>query len=178
VTRAFVAVRLPDAVLDAIARVAADVSVPGRVTTRDQWHLTLQFLGDHVDVDAATDALTGIDARRGSARVGGVGAFPDARHARVLWLGLAQGADVVARMADAVGERTALLGYERDPRPFRPHLTLARFRNQTDVRAVIAAIGNEPVGPAWEVDELTLFESVRRAEGARYVGRATIELQA
>ena len=63
-TRAFVAVRLPDAVLDAVAHRLAELSVPGRRTTRDQWHLTLQFLGDDADVDAVVAALDGLDVPR------------------------------------------------------------------------------------------------------------------
>jgi 2'-5' RNA ligase len=176
VTRAFVAVRLPDAVLDAVARRTAGLTLPGRSTTREQWHLTLQFLGDGADVDAVASALAGIDAPRGPVRFGGAGAFPAARRAQVVWLGLAAGAEVLARVADAVGGRMAALGHERETRPFRPHLTLARLRKEADVRAVIAAIGDEPVGPAWEVDAVTVFESLRGADGARYVERATIAL--
>ena len=51
-TRAFVAVRLPGAVLDAVHQRVSALDLAGRRTTRDQWHLTLQFLGDDVDIDA------------------------------------------------------------------------------------------------------------------------------
>ena len=67
-TRAFVAVRLPEAVLDAVVRATSELWVPGRSTTRDQWHLTLQFLGDDADVDAVSAALDGIDAPGGRVR--------------------------------------------------------------------------------------------------------------
>jgi 2'-5' RNA ligase len=177
VTRAFVAVRLPEVVLDAVDRRVADLSVPGRRTTREQWHLTLQFLGDDVDVDAVVGALADVDARRGRARLGGVGAFPDAAGAHVFWLGLAEGSKVLADIAKVVAERTARLGYEADTRPFRPHVTLARCRSAADLRALIAAVGNEPVGPAWEIDAVTVYESRRLADGARYVERAAIPLK-
>ena len=74
-TRAFVAVSPPDAVLDAVAARAAGVTIPGRPTTRDQWHVTLQFLGNRADVDAVAAALIGLDAERGTARLGGAGAL-------------------------------------------------------------------------------------------------------
>src|SRR3954454_22716335 len=157
--RAFVAARLPGAVLDAVAERLSRLSVPGRMTTRDQWHLTLQFLGNDVDLDAVASALAGLHAPRGRVRLGGAGAFPDGRRARVLWLGLSEGADLLARIADAVANRTAALGYEREDRRFRPHLTLARFRTDTDARPLIERIGNEPVGPAWELDTVSLYES-------------------
>jgi 2'-5' RNA ligase len=176
VTRAFIAVQLPGVVLDAVANRVSGLDLPGRRTTRDQWHLTLQFLGDDVDIEAVVAALEGIDIARGPARLGGAGAFPEVAHAQVLWLGLTDGSGVITRLADAVGERTAALGYERSARSFRPHLTLARFRARTDVSDVIAAIGDEPVGPEWPVEALTVFESILRPEGASYVERATIAL--
>jgi 2'-5' RNA ligase len=176
VARAFVAVRLPDVVLDAVAERVAGVSIPGRVTTRDQWHVTLQFLGDNADVDAVIAALAGIDVSGGLVQLGGAGAFPDAARARVLWLGFAEGASVLTRIAGAVTERTAVLGHEADTRPFRPHLTLARFRDPTDVRGAIATLGAAAVGPAWAVDTIAVYESQRLADGARYTERATITL--
>ena len=175
-TRAFVAVALPDAVLDAVTRRVAGIAVPGRVMTRAQWHLTLQFLGDGADVDSVAGALRGVDARGGTVRLGGGGAFPDARRASVVWLGLTEGAEVLAGLADAVHACTAALGYEREVRAFRPHLTLARFRAPMDARQTIAGFGDEAIGPAWTVDALTLYESKRDAAGARYVARETFPL--
>jgi RNA 2',3'-cyclic 3'-phosphodiesterase len=175
-TRAFVAVPLPETVLDAIADRLAGVSMVGRVATREQWHLTLQFLGDDADVDAVVAALEQLDVQGGRARVGGAGAFPDAGRARVLWLGLAEGTDVVARLANATARRLAPLGYEPDARPYRPHVTLARAPVPTDVRGLIGALGAHPVGPAWDVASITVYESRRHPTGADYVARATIAL--
>ena len=175
-TRAFVAVQLPDAVLDAMANRVAHVSAPGRPTSREQWHLTLQFLGDDADVDAVIAALDGFESEVGHVQVGGAGAFPDARRARVLWLGLAEGAGMVTRLAGAVIARTERLGYVRDARPFRPHITLARCSVPTDLRGAIAAIGADPVGPVWTVDAVTVYESRLRPEGAEYAARATIPI--
>jgi 2'-5' RNA ligase len=148
------------------------------MTTRDQWHLTLQFLGDNADIDAVGAALEGIDAPRGRARLGGAGAFPESVSAHVLWLGLAEGTSVLIRIAEAVAQRTATLGHEADARPFRPHLTLARYRDATDLRAVIVDIGYEPIGPAWEVDRIIVYRSERLATGARYTEGRTIPLPA
>jgi len=175
-TRAFVAVSLPDAVLDAVAARAASVTIPGRPTTRDQWHVTLQFLGNRADVDAIAAALAGLDAAGGTARVGGAGAFPRPARASVLWLGFVEGGPVLQRVADAVMERTEPLGYERETRPFRPHLTLARCRTPADLRPVIAALGDAPVGPAWTVDSVTVYESKTHRDGAQYISRETIAL--
>lgn len=174
--RAFVAVPLPEVVLDAVVQVTSELSVPGRATTRDQWHLTLQFLGDNSDVEAVRAALASLDTPGGRVRMGGAGAFPDAVDARVLWLGVTEGADVLARLASAVEDCTAPLGYVREKRQFRPHVTLARFRAPCAVRDMLSEIGGDPIGPAWDVDAVTLYESRRDGDGALYVERATISL--
>jgi 2'-5' RNA ligase len=175
-TRAFVAVSLPDAVLDAVAARAASVAIPGRPTTRDQWHVTLQFLGDRADLDAVAAALTGLEVEGGPARLGGAGAFPRPARASVLWLGFVDGGPVLQRLADAVMQRTDPLGHERETRPFQPHVTLARCRTPTDVRPVVAALGDSPFGPAWTIDTVTVYESKRLRDGARYIPRGRIEL--
>ena len=167
---------MPEVVLDAIVHATSDLWVPGRSTTRDQWHLTLQFLGDDVDIGSVSAALASLDAAGGRVRLGGAGAFPDPRHARVLWLGLTEGVEVLSRLAAAVEDRTERLGHAREARSFRPHVTLARFAAPGDLRTMIAAIGSDPVGPAWEIDAVTVYESVRRSDGAEYFARATVPL--
>jgi 2'-5' RNA ligase len=177
VTRSFVAVKLPTDVLAAVAAVTEAVDVTGgRKMTAAQWHLTLQFLGDDADVDAVVAALEGFDVPGGRARLGGAGAFPKEPAGRVLWVGVAEGADVIAQLARGVAERLAPLGYEPDERPFRPHLTIARCTKPADLRAPVAAIGAGPIGDAWEVDALVVYESQLRPVGARYIERAVVPL--
>jgi 2'-5' RNA ligase len=175
-TRAFVAVRLPEAVLDAVARHADGVAVPGRRATRDQWHVTLQFLGNRAEIDAVGSALANLEVAPFDVRVGGAGAFPRSSRGTVLWLGVAAGADALATLADAVMRRTEPLGHERETRPYHPHVTLARCRTPTDLRDTVAALGDGPVGPAWRVDAVTVFESRTQRDGAQYTPRAEIAL--
>ena len=120
----------------AVEERAASIAVPGRRMTRDQWHLTLQFLGNRADVDAVAEVLAGLDVVPGVVRIGGAGAFPRASRGTVLWLGVAEGGAWLAQLADAVMTRTEPLGHERESRPFRPHLTLARSRTPADLRSL------------------------------------------
>ncbi|HWS45816.1 MAG TPA: RNA 2',3'-cyclic phosphodiesterase [Acidimicrobiia bacterium] len=181
-TRAFVAVRPPDAVLDEVGRVveALAPAVGGaRWTVREQWHITLQFLGNRADVDAVTAALAGLTVPAFAACLGGVGAFPSARRARVVWVGVVEGADGFGALAREVGARLVPLGHEPEDRPFHAHLTLARCKVPGDVReslagaeAVVAVVG-EP----WRVDAVTVYESALRRAGAQYTPRATVPLR-
>jgi 2'-5' RNA ligase len=174
VTRAFVSVRPPDAVLDAVGAIELDCA-DARLTTRGQWHVTLQFLGNRADIDAVAAALQGLQEPAATAQLAGLGAFPNARRARVLWVGIADGADTFAALAAEVGARLAPLGHEPEARAFHAHLTLARFKTPVDASAILAA-GLDAVGPPWLVDEVTVFESRLRRSGAQYVPRSAIRL--
>lgn len=178
-TRAFVAIRPPTEVLDAIeARIASSSISGGRPTSRDQWHLTVQFLGNDVDLVAVATAfeLEPLDLGAGEMRLGGADALGNRRRARILAFKLHEGGEWVRELAAQVERRLAPLGHVRDVREekFLPHLTLARFREPTDLRTLCATIGPEPVGAPWRVHEVVLFESVLRPEGARHLARAHI----
>jgi len=177
--RAFVAVRPPDEVLaavgTAVARVRDDAGA-ARWTTSEQWHLTLQFLGNRVDLDAVAGALGALSSADGDVRLGGGGAFPSEKRARILWLGVVEGSGLLTDLAAAVGTLLAPVGYPPEDRPFHAHLTLARLNRPSDVRPTVAAIGAEPVGGRWRIGEVVLYESVTRREGATYRAHAAFRL--
>ena len=172
-TRAFIAVRPPDDVLDAVARVVPPV---GRPTTRPQWHVTLQFLGNSADVASVSTALEGLTVTRGQVQLGGLGAFPSARRARVVWLGVADGAALFEALASEVGARLAPLGHEPEARRFHAHLTLARLRAPADVRTELGNADATAVGAPWTVREVVVYESRLRRTGAEYLPRTILPL--
>jgi 2'-5' RNA ligase len=172
--RAFVAVVPPDDVLDAIeARVAPARAVSDRLrwSRREQWHLTLRFLGPVPEVDvlvvALRDALASM-TRVPGVRLAGAGAFPNARRASVAWLGVRDGADELVRVAASVEAASVAAGFAPDVRPFAPHLTVARVPRPRDIASVLDAIGHDPIGGPWPVDDVVLISSDTRASGAVY----------
>jgi 2'-5' RNA ligase len=176
--RAFVAVVPPDDVLDAVGELAARVDVPGtaRRTTRAQWHLTLQFLGNRVDLDRVRDALGALAIRAAPVQLGPAGAFPSERRGRVLWLGVSEGQALLVQLAAAVGALLEPVGYAPEPRPYHAHLTLVRLKTPVDLRPVVADLGPGPVGKAWTAGEVVLFQSTVRRRGAEYAARARFPL--
>jgi 2'-5' RNA ligase len=157
-TRLFVAVWPPESVLATLAAMARPAVDGMRWTTRDQWHVTLRFLGD-CDVAAARDALARVDAAPTAAVMGPATArFGN----RVLHVPVA-GLDDVAR---AVIGASADVGDAPEDRVFHGHLTLARARDRrgVDLRRLCAvAIAGE-----WPVAEITLVASTLDPKGARY----------
>jgi 2'-5' RNA ligase len=97
----------------------------------DRLHLTLKFLGEQPEtlVDPLTTAMAEIARRHWPVpmRLRGVGAFPDLRRPKVVWVGI-EPAPKLELLQHDVEERCAALGVEVDGKPFRPHLTIGRLR--------------------------------------------------
>lgn len=113
------------------------LDVGARPVPEGTWHVTLRFLGEMEDPVPVVDALEPVLAGRKAipARVQGVGAFKDARHARIVWAHV--DAPGLKELADAVVAATADLGEEPPKRDFRAHVTLARIKKPVDLRGLL-----------------------------------------
>ena len=103
-----------------------------RVTSVDanRLHITLKFLGD---VPVATlgpvkERLEGVVRPQFSFEVRGVGALPSERRPRVIYLTVRKGSEQVAELAAKVEDALVSLGFQREKREFRTHITLARIK--------------------------------------------------
>lgn len=174
VGRVFVAVPLPPEVRMALADALDPVAIPGRVAPPENWHITLRFLGT-VDQMTYERFLAGLDVEgREPFRVqlGGVGVFPNARRATVVWVGIEKGGPELAAL-NAVAEEAALLaGLEPEERPFHAHLTLARVRPPADIRDLEGLM----VDLGWRCDRITVYRSRPGRGGARYEPLETVRL--
>ncbi|MFM7293177.1 MAG: RNA 2',3'-cyclic phosphodiesterase, partial [Planctomycetia bacterium] len=96
-------------------------------------HLTLHFLGNDVapsQVPAIASAVDHVCEQTMSFDVvfGGLGTFPDTRNPRIIWLGVLQGAESLARLQASLCAAIGPLGFPAEARGFHPHLTLGRLR--------------------------------------------------
>ena len=167
--RAFLAVVLPAgprAWAESAAHSAASIAPDLRWNRPEQRHLTVQFLGAVLDVAPVADfvAASALGREPFTLSLGGGGAFPNARRASVLWLGVRHGSDQLTAFATSLSSLTS------DDRPFRAHLTLARVTKSRDLRHVVAALDACGESEAWTVDEVVLFDSDRsvHTEQARF----------
>jgi len=148
--------------------------------TREQMHLTLQFLGDDVDdadlhriCVALDEAAVTVPPFRFDCE--GVGVFPDPRRPRVAWLGVGEGSGELTTLHAALAGRLTPLGFPPEARVFRPHLTLGRFRGGrggagagSDLLAAALEACRDADGGSTAVQRVCLYESRLAREGAAY----------
>ena len=168
-------------VIDRLRRPHDDVSW----VRRENLHFTLRFMGD-LDEDGMSRVTAA--ARAGAAGrasfpvgLGAPGAFPDARRARVLWLGLSQGAEPLVALAHALERALLDQGFEA-ARPFTPHLTIGRVRRASEnwsgrLADVAGALGDR-WAPPFTVDRVAVVESTLAPGGSRYRVRSEARLPA
>ncbi|MCL2670214.1 MAG: RNA 2',3'-cyclic phosphodiesterase, partial [Syntrophaceae bacterium] len=134
--RAFLALDHPEATGEAIARIQGRLrrEIPGGMRWADPQgiHLTLKFFGD-VTMDQAMRAVAALEPLAAatapfSLALAGLGGFPDLRHPRVLWLGLTGETARLLAFHQTLEQALWKIGFPREERPFRPHLTLARLK--------------------------------------------------
>ncbi|MEY2819761.1 MAG: 2-5 ligase [Chloroflexota bacterium] len=179
--RTFIALDFPLSILDSIEqqtkrlRQTLGNEVIRWVLTHNL-HLTLKFLGNvpvsHLEflkqmLVQSTDSITQFDLQ-----IGGVGSFPNSNRPRVLWVGIHAPA-ALSNLQKAIEEGAKRLGYEKEERPFSPHLTLGRVRQGLDgkdlqkISNALSSIQLGKIGIA-RVDSVHIYKSDLNSEGSVY----------
>ncbi len=137
-------------------------------------HLTLKFLGE---IDSGQNSKiivrmgeVALRASPFSLAVKGIGAFPDRRQARVLWVGLAGDVDHLVSIQADLEKGLESIGFPRDRRSFSPHLTIGRSRRRIhpdSLKKALDTIG-EDIFETFMVEQIGLYKSVLKPTGAEY----------
>lgn len=176
--RSFLAFDLPDVLKEGVDSVHRDLHplirdvrwvAPGNV------HLTVIFLG-HVpqgDLDGIGSSAAAVCSRYGPFRMAleGLGTFGGRRRPRVLWIGLSGDLDRMGAFRDALQDSLQPFGIQRETRPFRPHLTVGRFRENARPGEALDRCLKERAQwatPLGVLDEVVLYRSDLKPGGAVY----------
>jgi 2'-5' RNA ligase len=174
--RIFLAVFPPAAVQSAVHAAAERLRKPDDGVSwvkRENLHYTLRFLGE-LGTDGARRVQAAADeaARSGAAFdavIGALGAFPNARRARVLWAGMTTGAEPLLALARALDAALGRKGFERPEHPFSAHLTIGRVREpRADWTERLAAVTVDAAAARFTVDRLCVVESKLSPRGSTY----------
>jgi 2'-5' RNA ligase len=171
--RVFIAVEIPNEIRKALGdvqRALRPLTSNARWVAPESIHITLKFVGEIPDkrLDDINTALTGLSWKPFTITVRGVGFFPGTRSPRVFWAGME--APTMQGLSEQLDTRMERLGFEKEKRAFRPHITLARAKNtRIDASLVSAAAKYEAHDfGSFAVDRVFLFKSTLKPSGAAY----------
>jgi len=184
VIRAFVAVDLEPQTVQKIAEAIVRLRprMPSiRWLPPANFHLTLKFLGD---VDEAKVAPIAAALERElypfscfTINAKGLGVFPDLKRPRILWVGLVGGE--LNALASTAEKALVPFGFAAEKKTFTPHLTIGRWRqfngSPKELGDEIEKWRGHDFGRS-NVDEVILFQSVLKPEGAVYRPLKTVAL--
>jgi RNA 2',3'-cyclic 3'-phosphodiesterase len=182
--RLFVALPVPAPAREQIAEVLARLRAtdwPVRWVNADLLHVTLKFFGEvapeRYEVIAEALRYAAVGAAPMSLRLEQLGAFPSARHPRVLWVGL-DAPPALELLQDRLERGFEAIGFPPEGAPFKAHVTLGRVREgqRLPPHALESEIATvKPV--ACLAKELVLYESLLTPDGPRYTPRLTLALE-
>ncbi|MEW5909119.1 MAG: RNA 2',3'-cyclic phosphodiesterase [Thermodesulfobacteriota bacterium] len=185
--RAFIAFDLPAELIDFITGISDPLRsylLKIRWVKRQHLHLTLKFLGNipKFQIEPVTvqiqEAAKGVDPIRLCAS--GVGIFPSFRSARVLWLGLEGDTSGLHRIQQDLENRLEEIGFQKESKPFKGHLTLGRFREKerTDSRELERLVKAMEMQKSqeFELNQITFYQSHLAPSGPVYQKLSTVLL--
>src|SRR5260370_35677771 len=188
--RLFIALLLPDDVKAEIEKAQSQLrrALPDgavRWTKRDQFHLTLRFLGSvaQLRVPALTDAVRVASQSFAalSIRAQGIGCFPDQRFPRVVWVRVADVQGQLPLLQNAVQSAAQEFTAEEPEDRFTGHVTLGRIkrmrRPEADALAKAAVSLAQRTFGEWTANELHIMRSELSPDGATHSILAAIPLK-
>ena len=169
--RAFVAVEIQDdAILDAIAKIQSEFKIKATPVNKKNMHFTLLFLGEITEesTEQIKKALATISFQKIEVKFTHVGAFPNPRSPRVIWIGVDEkSAKQLVELALQVEKKLGPLGFRQD-KPFKPHLTIFRVKNRIDDISGTIERFNKVDLVKYTMTELKLKQSVLTPSGPIY----------
>ena len=178
--RCFVAIPLDEAVHADLVEMMQRVRIDGvRKIPIENLHVTVKFLGDVDDasiseiIDGLTEAARDIGAFE--LNVEKVICLPDARRARVLAVEFDRPAALM-QLVDQIEDMMQVLGFRREGRAYRPHVTVGRFKRPP--RNAPEPESFEAPDAGFTADCLLLMQSILDRAGATYTPLADVALTA
>jgi 2'-5' RNA ligase len=136
-------------------------------------HITLKFLGNveqqRLESISSAVARAASDIGKFSVEIGEAGAFYSRGKPHVLWLGVTDQTEGLARLYSALERELDGIGFPKEKRPFHPHITIARLKKPEGAKQLATehkTLGFETAELA--VSEVLLIESQLGPGGSTY----------
>jgi len=94
-------------------------------------HITIRFIGNTIPamIEKIFEEMKKILFTPFTVHIKGLGTFPNLRYPRVVWAGIAEGAEQLRSVFNQIEPKLRDLGFTPDLRGFSPHLSIARVRS-------------------------------------------------
>lgn len=182
--RSFVAIELPAEVKRALGALQDDLRA-ARADVNwvkpENFHLTLKFLGEveerRIEEVERTCAEAASAARKFDLKLEGVGLLPHRRQPRVVYVAVGGQVGELSELHRAVEEKLGAVGFEKEARAFKPHITMGRVKSPQRARELVALCEAQQLAPReFAVGEIALMRSELHPTGARYtrLGQAAL----
>jgi len=175
--RAFIAIAVPESVLKSCQDIMAQLrglNLQGRFAKTQSIHLTLQFLGnieeDQIVGIAQVLKQAGREIAPFDLEVRGLGVFPQLSNPRVVWIGV-EPVDGLMKLQSKIQQGLEPLGFPKENRDFHPHLTLLRLksrRNLGPLTEYLQAEGPHQQAGVIQIEQIHLYQSILKPQGAEY----------
>lgn len=175
--RSFIAVELPGRVLSSLKTVQGEMKskvLKAKWVRSENIHLTLKFLGNIEVADTAKIIAAMMNTVRDqmpfSLVAKGVGVFPGIRRPKVVWVGLSGQRQSLIQLQGALDANLADIGYPKEKRPFKGHLTIGRIKRAPDSKTVAEMLQARADfrSDEFRVNQISLFKSELHPTGAVY----------
>ena len=143
------------------------ISLPGRVTPPEKWHITLCFLGEQEGstIHQVCQALNSLSyPPTFMLRLDSLGAFPNISRPRVVWLGSRVESGLLNQLVDLVQNAMSRCGIPLEDRKFSLHVTLSRLKGTENLQRWISD-QRDKIAVELLVSRITLFRSHVDASG-------------
>ena len=183
--RTFIAMEIPGTIISKIRELQDGIKTYGfkiRWVRAENIHLTLKFLGDVEEITINEIAKAVAETVEGyspiSLQAKGIGVFPGIKRPRVLWVGLAGQLEALVRLQQTLDENLVALGFSREERIFKGHLTMGRIKDRIDVKKLGDALMTfrNFESETFTAGQLILFKSELKPSGAVYTRLASASL--
>ena len=176
ILRVFIAIDIEDPLLlsrlERVKEAVIATGAPMKPVETHNLHITLRFIGEvpRSTVEEIAESLRRLRFRPFRVKLQGLGAFPSPARPRVVWVGVAEGAEELARLREEIERGLAGLGIRPERQSFHPHLTLARIkggRNIHRLSKLIDELRDAEIGEM-VVDRVRLKRSILTRQGPIY----------
>jgi len=175
--RSFLAIEIPRTIQKKIEAIQEDLKssrADVRWMSPEKIHLTLKFFGniDESTIDPIVKSIEGPlrTTFPFSLKVQGVGAFPHLKNPRVIWMGLVDEKEILTSFQRQLERELEKIGFKREERAFRPHLTLGRVKSskgREELTGRMERHREEGFGD-FEVERIVFFKSDLKPSGPIY----------